>query len=98
MGKGNAPDKIKALRDAGVVVVNALPKLGIALQQASHLYLYLISIIYIYLIGNVNCWIVIIIKCIVYSFFGLSDLSSSDAAMMYPSATTFTMAAAAPAA
>lgn len=97
MGKGNAPDKIKALRDAGVVVVNALPKVGIALQQASHLYLYLISIIYIYLIGNVNCWIVII-KCIVYSFFGLSDLSSSDAAMMYPSATTFTMAAAAPAA
>lgn len=37
-------------------------------------------------------------KYFVYSFFGLSDLSSSDAAMMYPSATTFTMAAAAPAA
>lgn len=35
LGKGNAPDKIKALRDAGVVVVNALPQVGIALQQAS---------------------------------------------------------------
>ncbi|KAI7881033.1 succinyl-CoA ligase subunit alpha [Lichtheimia hyalospora FSU 10163] len=33
LGKGNAPDKIKALRDAGVVVVNALPQVGLALQQ-----------------------------------------------------------------
>ena len=34
-GKGNATDKINALRDAGVVMARALPHVGITLQQVS---------------------------------------------------------------